>query len=383
MFRVSSIVGGAPTGVKSHGAKYSVDVLVAEAVRQGAVVVRRDRAVVDRQVVVDAPVVVDTSDAKFLAVSSMVGRCVDDYGPGVFGVLADRSFGMGDNGLVLCGIFSRPSPCEVVLYLRDVVITTSGIGRRPGPGGRRRVITRLSRRARQRMSFEFNNVDGPDHMITLTWPSEFPGDGREVKRCLKNINRRLVRCGWRGVWILEFQGRGAPHFHLFVSCGRVLRSCERQAFKAWLSRAWFDIVGSGDDKHLRAGTRFERLRSGNLSGYARKYGEKLIQKDVPAEFYNVGRFWGRVGRPSVPSVVVYSGNFQGMVRLVRALRKCRDSARRVWRRRDGLRYRRVRVPGRYSHVLWSCGQALVYLVRALVGRHGLPGVDNAFVPECV
>lgn len=56
---------------------------------------------------------------------------------------------------------------------------------------------------------------------------------------------------------------------------------------------WYRIVGSGDSRHLAAGTSTERLRSARGGAfYAVKYAMKMKQKAVPRDYRNVGRFWG-------------------------------------------------------------------------------------------
>jgi hypothetical protein len=95
-------------------------------------------------------------------------------------------------------------------------------------------------------------------------------------------------------WFLEFQARGAPHFHIF---------CTWSPNKEWVAKTWYFIVGSEDDRHLRAGTRVEFIRSGRAGtiSYASKYAAKQEQKDVPSDYENVGRFWGVYGRRAVVS----------------------------------------------------------------------------------
>ena len=85
------------------------------------------------------------------------------------------------------------------------------------------------------------------------------------------------------LWVLEFQERGAPHFHVFFD-----KNLDRNA----VSAAWFRIVGSDDPKHLLAGTRIEAFRCPEALGpYLMPYAAKLRQKDVPEGFASVGRFW--------------------------------------------------------------------------------------------
>ena len=86
------------------------------------------------------------------------------------------------------------------------------------------------------------------------------------------------------MWVLEFQQRGAPHFHVLTS---------DYVPKVELSRVWFRIVGSGDEKHLQAGTKIQTIKSKkHLYSYLSSYINKLQQKSAPAEYESVGRFWG-------------------------------------------------------------------------------------------
>ena len=127
-------------------------------------------------------------------------------------------------------------------------------------------------------------------MITLTYPREFPNDGRDVKRNLvafrKCLARRLLELEY--LWFLEFQRRGAPHIHILLRGARVCSTMQQ-----WVSETWYRICGTGDERHLRAGTRLERVRSPNgARNYAVKYAHKMTQKHVPENYRNVGRFWG-------------------------------------------------------------------------------------------
>jgi hypothetical protein len=83
---------------------------------------------------------------------------------------------------------------------------------------------------------------------------------------------------------MEFQERGAPHFHVLIN---------QAVSRVWLSQVWYRVVGSGDVRHMVAGTRSEPLRELHAAAaYASKYAAKQGQKDVPEGFTDVGRFWG-------------------------------------------------------------------------------------------
>lgn len=145
-------------------------------------------------------------------------------------------------------------------------------------------------------------------MATLTYPGDYPTDGRAVKRHLDSFVKRAFRYidadgEWpdqpRSVfWFLEFQARGAPHFHLFLNF-----PIPRQLVAQW----WFEIVASGDDRHLLAGTRIEALYHGRYGtiGYATKYAAKHEQKVVPPNFVNNGRFWGVYGDRRCLAATIY------------------------------------------------------------------------------
>lgn len=130
-------------------------------------------------------------------------------------------------------------------------------------------------------------------MVTLTYPGAYSCDGRRVKDDLRRFIRwmrdqnRADRT-WSAFWFMEFQARGAPHFHIFTTHLPDLRKT---------SKKWFDIVGSEDERHFRAGTRCELLRRGRAGtvSYASKYAAKAEQKSVPDEYLSCGRFWGVSG----------------------------------------------------------------------------------------
>jgi hypothetical protein len=70
----------------------------------------------------------------------------------------------------------------------------------------------------------------------------------------------------------------------------------------WLASAWYEIVGSGDEKHLRAGTEVRRVRRfRSVIAYASKY---LAKEQGPDEARADGRMWGIVGRQHLPIEIV-------------------------------------------------------------------------------
>jgi hypothetical protein len=165
---------------------------------------------------------------------------------------------------------------------------------------RSRVVGWNEGMARRMGSFIDNYRQDFRVMVTLTYPATWPRSGPAVKAHLRAFTERVRRLGWfdeaSWVWFLEFQDRGAPHFHLL---------CTEFIGMHWVAEAWASITG-GD---VSACTRVEGLRDPESAGaYARKYARKSEQKAVPVGFESVGRMWGcsgaRVlrGVPRVPHV---------------------------------------------------------------------------------
>lgn len=199
-------------------------------------------------------------------------------------------------------------------------------------GGRRGKISEFSPASRRRLLVLLNSIDQRKMplpvFITLTYPGSWPTDSRERKRHLdafrKRMERRLGR--FPAIWRLEFQRRGAPHYHLlaFVDDGV---SCLR----TFVSEAWYESCGRICPEHLRAGTNVQRVRSWRqASSYAAKYLGKLetLAPGCPSP----GRFWGVWRRNLLP---IYFENTR--VTLPDFFR-----LRRVFRRYGRLRIRNTR-----------------------------------------
>jgi len=160
-------------------------------------------------------------------------------------------------------------------------------------GGIRGKVKAFSAASRRRMLEDLQSIDRSvvelPIFVTLTYPGIYPADACEWKRHLKVFMKRLRRRypgGW-GHWKLEPQKRGAPHFHLLLFG-------VKRISKNWLSRAWFEVVGSKDHRHLNAGTRVESVRSWRgVICYASKYLGKSIDW-LPKHWRDgVGRWWGK------------------------------------------------------------------------------------------
>jgi len=173
-------------------------------------------------------------------------------------------------------------------------------GIREGDQPKRGEITEFSARSRQRLRCKIASVCRNElpYFLTLTYPAEWTWDVELWKRHLKIFSQRFERrfptAGF--IWKLEFQERGAPHFHPFV--WGIPESDGFRGIIDFISEAWFEVVASGDQKHFVAGTSVQKIRSvmgamRYVSGYASKNDQTLPGKKV-------GRYWGVVGRKNIP-----------------------------------------------------------------------------------
>lgn len=162
----------------------------------------------------------------------------------------------------------------------------------PPPPVKRGTVDGFSAAARKRLIELLLRLDvSVAVFVTLTYPSLYPSPA-ESKDDLRKFWQRLVRRNgdtW-AVWRLEMQKRGAPHYHLLVGYPYLPHE--------YVARAWYEVVGSGDEAHLAAGTRVEGLRSRNgVIYYASKY---VAKQEAGQSDVHLGRSWGVLGRRYLP-----------------------------------------------------------------------------------
>jgi len=164
-------------------------------------------------------------------------------------------------------------------------------------------------------------------MVTLTYPDNFETDDKAVKRHLELLRKRMERAFGkkpRGIWALEFQERGAPHFHLFIG---LPRGVDYEDFEWWGFNTWSEIVDFDGREfnpetypdpeerelmrevvrshavrmHLRftlSDPKFSVGATGQRVGeYLWRHSGKWGQKTVPQEYKRMGHFWGVWGGP--------------------------------------------------------------------------------------
>lgn len=194
---------------------------------------------------------------------------------------------------------SAPGPTVTIaeggrhIELKAPAGTNAAVG-----GGTRGEIVAFSRAARKRLltffnQLDLNKVDVKPLFITLTYPCVYPKDGATHKAHLHAFIKRLLRRYPSAaiIWKLEYQRRGAPHYHLL---------CFNIPFIpfAFVADSWYACVASGLEEHRRAGTQVQRIRSWNgVLAYAAKYLAKVGEPNGAA---SPGRFWGIANRDALP-----------------------------------------------------------------------------------
>lgn len=222
-----------------------------------------------------------------------------------------------------------PQEVEAMYRIKRVIVYKNGLEVIRGPRypmkkhkpPPRKGVYEMSRKAKLRLAHLANNCDIKfNSMITLTYGDFlFPADGKELKRQLNvflgHLRRRFT-CEY--IWFLEFQTRGRPHFHIITTI------TPNYLDKIWLASCWsktttydyvkrltnrairdkdallktfnmFDVLEEADKvfavhKHPKA---WDKIRkSDGATRYLLKYASKQAQKLVPANFGNVGHFYG-------------------------------------------------------------------------------------------
>lgn len=244
--------------------------------------------------------------------------------------------------------------------------TMTNLQTRPKPiGGKRGEVKELTSASMRRMKLHARNMPHASYIITLTYPSNYPSDGAKVKHHFRVMRQWFKMLGVSAFWFLEFQERGAPHFHLFT---------DNPVMKDELSAKWYKVVGSNDIKHFKAGTQIQRIKKPHaIAAYAAKYAVKQDQKEVPAGYTNVGRFWGAWGiYRRVESETLYGENMHDSKKLevdqnAQALLSAIRSAKKLLKARGF----EVKDKGMYGFTMWGIGASIMVRLAEYYGYNNL------------
>ena len=180
--------------------------------------------------------------------------------------------------------------------------------------GDRNMITKLTNKARKRLAWtalatavEFRSI------ITLTYGRYGGENGDQVKGDFRRFAQWMTRYSVGNyLWVLEFQRRGKPHFHIVTELSEPTTRDRANMATAWLraqglkpdrlgmvtvaaARLPLDAHQAYEDNYAVTAhaKSWEPIRATNgAAHYLVKYAAKPYQKDVPENYQNVGRFWG-------------------------------------------------------------------------------------------
>lgn len=167
--------------------------------------------------------------------------------------------------------------------------------------GDRSEISSFSLASKRRLKFSASNAfPSLVSQFAMTYHNSNP-TGHEIKRHLNTFLVALRRNypDVRYLWILEFQSRGTPHFHLFLSLPH-----DTAGLHCFLADTWHRVAEPSSLEHLRFHAHEKNFIAWDMGSgsYLCKYLDKEHQKAVPDGFTGVGRFWG-TSRGLVPEPV--------------------------------------------------------------------------------
>lgn len=206
-------------------------------------------------------------------------------------------------------------------------------------GGKRGVVTEFSAGSRRRLLRLIARLEKTrTTFITLTYPAEFPDPitaKGHLRALFERIRRRVPEAS--GIWRLELQERGAPHFHLLMFN---LPYISFETLRAW----WGEIIGVIDGQPLFV--RIELVRSWRgVMSYASKYVAKRSEAGQDSLFNVVaylhavgaiGRWWGVFQAKALP----FAESFKQSVSVVTmdVMRKIKSVMHDLWHGVDTRSY---------------------------------------------
>lgn len=202
-------------------------------------------------------------------------------------------------------------------------------------GGNKDIVQGLSARSRSRLIRFLATIGRTDdcYFVTLTY-WRWNENWEEWKRDLDSFIKALGRFadGACGVWRLEFQERGAPHFHILCWFND---APDVGAFRCFTRDAWLRIIDQDSPETRAHATTVDlvmdtRKSAFYISVYQSK--DKNDRKDI-----HTGRLWGVFGRDRLQLEPVREEPFTDY-----QLLKLRRIVRRLYRATHRKTYRKSR-----------------------------------------
>jgi len=239
---------------------------------------------------------------------------MSSYNQFAVSILSGRGAGLPDPRLVKKSYILRSSVKNVCLprieYTSDANyfrLRSSKWEYKKSVQHKRGKIKGFSFRSRSRMMQKLSQVKRGHlpYFVTLTFGEIYPTDKKAYKYLLhlflNRVQNKYKNAGI--IWKLEYQKRGAPHYHLFIyGCDETLAD--------FVPEVWYELAGYENENHLRF-HRGELPRSQHcvqqiksIHGvffYASKYMTKLEKNEIA----DTGRIWGVVGSVPFAEVKTY------------------------------------------------------------------------------
>lgn len=157
-------------------------------------------------------------------------------------------------------------------------------------------IQKFSKNSRTRLLKFFSEINVSHYhriyFTTLTYHEDFPLDHKTLKVTLdnffKSIKRHFPESTW--MWRLEFQQRGAPHFHLLFFVEKNSQLCNSNTFSKMIKEAWFNHKSCRCEHCRRYAVDVVELDTFKKGmNYVSKYSAKEDPRSKPR---SSGRLWG-------------------------------------------------------------------------------------------
>lgn len=224
--------------------------------------------------------------------ASTPGEGVPPDGPGalVYAPYPDKHRG-------LPAVWSAPN---VLILTRSDVPRLPGIaapsdseetdGENEPPLGKKQGLIGISNKSKLSLASLLSSLEWRHHLAsvhcTLTYWKEWPKTREGIDRAKMAIAQQFRRLGLCGVWRLEFQQRGAPHFHILAWLGYRWTTREDELWQS-IHEWWSSYSGNTSEY----GVDFS-IADGRASWYLAMHSAKSEQAPNIA----MGRWWGYIDR---------------------------------------------------------------------------------------
>lgn len=163
---------------------------------------------------------------------------------------------------------------------------------------KREQVTMFSKKSQKRLSWVYSQGDWKS-MITLTYHKDFPSNYKESKKHLNAFLQMLRIDKLKYLWVVEFQGRGFPHYHIWLNVE--LNQIDKERYiKTWLNETIEYNQDEASNFHLNGERVYIKWEVDLSLNYAAKYAQKQNQKWLPIGVKTFGRWWGSSRRIIIP-----------------------------------------------------------------------------------